>query len=99
MADNFLKLNEDKTEVSFSSTRQQLNRCKDYIGNRVTIAGENEYPISVHNLGFYFDNNVKGSSHVNMLCSTACSILHSTSKIHHCFDTLSTKILIQALIR
>ena len=62
MTDTFHKLNEDKTQVVFIGTWQQLNKCKDYIGTGITIVVKGiKYSISVHNLSFYFDNNFKGS--------------------------------------
>ena len=66
MTDNFLKLNEDKTELVFIGTRKQLKKCDGSVGNNITITGiDIEYSTSVHNLSFYFDKNLKGSSHVN----------------------------------
>ena len=78
MADNFLTLNEDKTEVVFIGTWQHPNNCKDYLGNSITIAGTVvEYSTLGFNLSFYFGNNLKESSNVNKLYSTALKFIIS----------------------
>ena len=74
---NFLKLNDDKTEVLMVGTRTNLDR----VGGMYIQIGDDEIQASdaVRNLGVYFDKFLKGTIHVNKLTSslyiTICIIM------------------------
>ena len=72
---NKLKLNSDKTEVLFIGTRQQLEKCRDFIRKDQKIGSESIKPVtSVRNLGFYMDERLDGESHIKKIYDWLCFI-------------------------
>ena len=96
MHTNMLKLNDDKTEFLVIRTKQQLSKVEDL---SIQI-GQDKINGSAYmrNLGFYFNQNMKNTAHVNWLSSS----LHVTTKnifrICHLIDNMATKTLIQMLV-
>ena len=69
---NMLKLNDNKTELIFLGTRQQLAKLSDV---SMRIGSTTVLPVDyVCNLGFFFDRLLKNSNHVNRL--TAGLFIH-----------------------
>ena len=76
MCTNMLKLNNDKTEFLVIGTKQQLSKVGDL---SIQIGQDNINSIAcMRNLGFYFDQNIKNTAHVNQLSS----ILYVITKKH-----------------
>ena len=69
MAQNFLKLNENKTEFIVFGTTVQLSKLK----RSTLVVGDSCVNLSskVRNLGVIFDNKMKLISHVNTVCQKA----------------------------
>ena len=60
MSTNLLKLNEDKSEIMFIATHQQLSKCFPQIGPSVELNGtEIVYSSSVQTLGYQLDCKFK----------------------------------------
>ena len=96
MANNMLKLNNDKTEFIIFGTHQQLAKTSD-----ISIKGGSMeiHPVDeVRNLGFFMDRFLKNSVHINKLSSAMLHNLWNIKKIWNKLDFDSTKSLIQALI-
>ena len=79
MSQNFLKLNDNKTEFIVFGTPVQLSKLK-----LSTLAvGDSSVNLSskVRNLGAIFDNKMKLISHVNTVCQKAHNQLRNVGKI------------------
>ena len=63
MFTNMLKLNDDKIEFLVIRTKQQLSK----VGDLSIQIGQDKINSSAYmrNLGFYFDQNMKNTAHVN----------------------------------
>ena len=71
MSTNLLKLNEDKSEIMFIATFQQLSKFLPQIGPSVELNGtEIVHSDSVRNLGYQMDCKFKNDTHINKICST-----------------------------
>ena len=65
MANNMLKLNDEKTEFIIFGTCQQLAKISDI---NITIGSTKIHPVEeVRNLGYFMDKLLKNSVHVNKL--------------------------------
>ena len=78
MAQNFLKLNENKTEFIVFGTTVQLLQLK----TSTLVVGDSCVNLSskVRNLGFFY-NKMKLISHVNTVCQKAHNQLRNIGKI------------------
>ena len=79
MSQNFLKLNENKTEFIVFGTTVQLSKLK----SSTLAVGDSSVNLSskVRNLGAIFDNKMKLISHVNTVCQKAHNQLRNIGKI------------------
>ena len=69
MASNRLKLNEDKTQVIWLGTRQQLSKLTD---NRLTIPNATvQFSTIVNDVGVLIDSQLSMSNHITAL-SRSC---------------------------
>ena len=96
MRQNFLKLNEDKTEILLfgsSAILQKLSSVTVKISN-TEIVSQN----SVKNLGAIFDSHLSMEKFVSLKCQTASYYLRCISHIRPYLDIESTKTLVQALV-
>jgi hypothetical protein len=96
MAQNFLRLNDDKTEVLVIGTYQQLNKVSIpsvKIGEADIIPSQ-----SARNIGCEFDIHLKLQKHVNNICKAAWFHLRNISKIRKHLDFKTTEMLIHAFI-
>ena len=65
MANNMLKLNDEKTEFIIFGTHQQLAKISDI---NIKIGSTKIHPVEeVRNLGYFMDKLLKNSVHVNKL--------------------------------
>ena len=96
MRTNLLKLNDEKTEFLIIGTKQQLSKVKT---TSISV-GQDEIPCSVtaRNLGYYYDQHMMNSAHINKLVSSLNVTLRRISKIRNNIDYDITKILVQAMV-
>ena len=97
MANDQLKLNDEKTEFLIIGPRQQLSKV-DISANRVG-ASEIKPVGSVRNLGAWFNSSMTMSTHVGKVCSKAFRGLYRIRRIRKYLSEESTKTLIHALSR
>ena len=72
MSMNLLKLNEDKLEIMFITTHQQLVTFLPQIGSSVRLNGtEIRHSSLVQNLGYLMDSKFKNDAPINKICSTS----------------------------
>ena len=72
MSMSLLKLHEDKLEIIFIATHQQLCKFLPQIGSSVRLNGtEIRQSSSVQNLGCVMDSKFKNDAHINKICSTS----------------------------
>ena len=96
MRENFLKLNDDKTEVLVFGSRQQLAK--------VTIPGVRigdsliSSVSSVRNLGGMFDTEMSMRTQVNTLCNAARFHIRSIGKIRRYLDKESCEKVVHAFV-
>ena len=99
MSTNLLKLNEDKLEIMFIATHQQLSEFSLQIGPSVECNGiEIVHSISVWNLGYQMDCNFKNDAHINKICSTSFLYLWNIIKVWHLMDKKTAQVVDQALV-
>ena len=82
MSINLLKLNEDKSEMMFITTHQQLSKFLPKIGSSVILNGtEIRHSSSVQNLGYLMGTKFKNDAHINKICSTSFLFLQNIIKV------------------
>ena len=87
MSTNLLKLNEDKSEIMFITSHQQLSKFLPQIEPSVKLNGiEIMHSSSVQNLGYQMDCKLKNDAHINNICSTSFLYLHNIIKVWHSMD-------------
>ena len=96
MRTNLLKLNDKRTEFLIIGTKQQLSKVKT---TSISV-GKDEIPCSetARNLGYYYDQHMKNSAHINKLVSSLNVALRRILKIRNNIDYDTTKILVQAMV-
>jgi len=96
LSSNFLKLNDEKTEILLigsDSLRCKVNLDKIRLGN-----ADIKLSSSARNLGVYFDNALNFKQHISNVCKTSYSFLRNASKIRKHFSFKSFEILIHAFV-
>ena len=98
MRENFLALNDSKTEVihfksKFCKSRSHLQSTNVRVGD-VSISSSSV----VRNLGVLFDCNATMANHVANVCKNASYSLWRISKIRHLLDRKNTEKLVHAFI-
>ena len=72
MSINLLKPNEEKSEIMFIATCQQLSKFLPQIGPSVKLNGtEIKHSSFVQNLGYLMDSKFKNDAHINKIWSTS----------------------------
>ena len=96
MAENFLKLNDDKTEFLILGTCEQLKK----LSQTTLHIGESEIKPtdSARNIGAIFDSNMNMEKHVDTICKSAWYHLRRIGSIRKYLDLASTKTLIHAFV-
>ena len=99
MFHNKLKLNGDKTKVLFIGTRQQLEKCKVFIGKDQMIGNESITPVtSVRNLGFHMDERLDCASHIKKTAASCFANLRMIAKTRKIMSETTCKIMINSLV-
>ena len=96
MASNFLKLNDEKTELIFLGTAQNLTKLTTTsvkVGD-CTIEPSQD----VRNIGAIFDKNLKMDKHVLSTCKTAWFRLYQIGKIRPYLSTEEAKSIVHAYV-
>ena len=96
MQTNKLKSNDDKSEFIVFGTPQQLSKVSDMeicIGCDTIKAAE-----SVRNLGYYMDQHLRNTVHINKLSSCLYLLLKKIARIRHLIDEGTCKMIVQALV-
>ena len=83
MSMNLLKLDEDKSEIMFMTTHQQLSKFLPQIGSSFRLNGtEIRHSSSVQNLGYLMDSKFQNDAHINKICSTSFLYLQNIIKFN-----------------
>ena len=96
MSQNFLKLNDDKTEFIVFGSKQQLDKVSI---KHIRIGSSNISPSShVRNLGIILDSNMTLSSHISSMCKSAYFHLRNIGLIRKYLTEQATQNLIHAFV-
>ena len=96
MAENFLKLNDDKTEFLIIGSKSQLKKVKTstiQIGTSVISSTS-----SARNIGAMFDDKFTFGPHIEAVCKSARYQLRNIGKIRKFLNTETTAMLIHAFV-
>ena len=96
MSQNFLKLNENKTECIVFGTTVQLSKLK----TSTLVVGDSCVNLSstVRNLCAIFDNKMKLTSRVNTVCQKAHNKLRNIGKILQYLSPETKEIIVHAFV-
>ena len=97
MNDNFLKLNDDKTELLVITTREELSKISDIsikVGDQ-SISPSDDPP---RNLGVIFDSTYCLDAHIAKLCRSINFNLYSVGKIRKYLDGPTAEKMINATV-
>ena len=97
MNDNFLKLNDDKTELLIITTREELSKISDIsikVGDQ-SISPSDDPP---RNLGVIFDSTCCLDAHIAKLCRSINFNLYSVGKIRKYLDGPTAEKMINATV-
>ena len=93
MSENFLKLNEDKTEVLVVHRRAESPIQMIYIANNdITVSH------AVRNLGVLFDENLMFEQHIQNVCRKVFAEIRNIGKIRKYLDEKTTATLVCAYV-
>ena len=96
MSDNFLKLNEDKTEVMFLGSPHLLSKFEN---TAISVGIESIKPSDVvRNIGAYIDKHLNMDKHVNNVCKGAWFHLRNIGKLRPFLDKSSCEKLVHAFV-
>ena len=99
MSMNLLKLNEDKLEIMFIATHQQLSKFLPHIESHIDLNGTDvKHSSSVRNLGYLMDSKFKNDAHINKICSTCFLYLQNIIKVWHLMDMKTAQVAVQTLV-
>ena len=99
MSMNLFKLKEDKSEIMFIATCQQLSKLLPHIGASINLNGtEVKHSSSVQNLGYLMDSKFKNDAHINKICSTCFLCLWNIIKVQHLMDRKIAQVVVQTLV-
>ena len=94
LSDNFLLLNENKTEAMTVMPVNQPAVAKSIKPGDVTVP----LSASVTNLGAFFDKKCRMEEHATRVCRSANYYLHRIRRIRGCLNLCNTKLLVHSLI-
>ena len=93
MSENFLKLNEDKTEVLIIGSSEQKEPIISRLGN-LAVDRNN----TVKNLGVFIDSELNFNSHINHVTKIAFFHLRNIARIRAYLSLDDAKTLIHAFV-
>ncbi len=96
MADNFLKLNDKKTEVIALGTNCQLSNL--HMSNFEFDNTAIKLSSNVRNLGAFFDKHMKLDKHVGKICQKSYFQLRNIGKIQKYLDKTTKEIIVHAFV-
>ena len=94
MAENLLKLNDDKTEVLMITPQDQAEPLTVNVGG-YDISPKADPP---RNLGVLFDSSMSLSHHINKLCKSLNYKIYSIGKIRRYLNKHTAEILVNCLV-
>ena len=94
LSDNFLLLNENKTEAMTVMPVNQPAVAKSIQLGDVTVP----LSASVTNLGAVFDKKCRMEEHATRVCRSANYYLHRIRRIRDCLNFSNTKLLVHSLV-
>jgi hypothetical protein len=95
MTANFLKLNEDKTEILIISRKKDID---DHVPN-IKIGDANvEASHSAKNIGVIFDKTLNMDAHINATCKRAFWEIRNIGRIRPYLDEKSTASLVHSFV-
>ena len=91
-----LKLNDEKTEVILFTSKHGLNS----LSNITVTVGEQQQlqSSSVRDLGVIYDQHLRMSQHVHLVCRTGYYHMRNIGRIRRCLTLDATKTLVHALV-
>ena len=96
MSQNFLKLNDDKTEILVVSTRPQLHKMEF---PSISVGHACVKPATeVRNLGVVFDSKMNMEAHVNSVCKSCYYYLFNIARIRKFLTKSTAETMIHSLI-
>ena len=96
MSQNYLKLNEDKTEIVFISTKSQISKVSF---PSVDVGDVKVKPSSLaKNLGVNFDSVLSMESYVNSVCKSCSYHLYNIARIRGYLDRKTVETVVHALV-
>jgi hypothetical protein len=96
MQRNFLKLNDDKTEVIVFSTKQKLSLIQDLT---LRIGDNSIHPSpKVPNLGVTYDSLMTMEAHISSICRRSFYQIRNIAHIRRFLSTPAVKSLVQACV-
>jgi hypothetical protein len=96
MTDNYLKMNNDKTDVILLGSSYQLENVK--LTNIKLSSSATKISFSVRNLGAKMDNTLSMENHVNALCKNCYFQIRKIWRIRKSLDISATKTIVQAAV-
>ena len=96
VSSNFLKLNDDKTEVIIFGSAQQLRKIElhaVHIGDSLITVSHN-----VRNFGLQFDETITMESHVTAVCKSAIYHRRSIARIRRYLTPSATEQIVDAYV-
>ena len=98
MSQNHLKLNDEKTELMFISTKAQAGETLLHVPS-VRVGDARITPANtVKNLGVIFDSQLKMEAHVDAVCKACHFHLHNIGKVRRYLDLQTVKTVVQAIV-
>ena len=96
MANHFLKLNDNKTEVLIIGSRSNIAKLND---SSLTIGKEHIKPSdSARNIGAWFDKEMSMNEHVSHICKGAWFQLNQIAQIRQYLDNATSAKLIHSFV-
>ena len=97
MNDNFLKLNDDKTELLITTTREELSKLSNI---SIKVNDQSIFPSDdpPKNVGVKFDSTCCLDAHIAKLCRTIIFNLYSVGKIRKYIDGPKAENIINATV-
>jgi hypothetical protein len=99
MAKNFMKLNDEKTELMVIGSRQQLAKLSSHSVLTLKIGEETIEPSSsARNIGVVFDSTMSMKKHIDAICSSGWFHLKNIGKVRRYLNTETTQMLVHAFV-